>query len=197
VLPPAAPIVDSNEQTIVYNTATDVTPNVVGYKLQPTQACIVSGLHCYRTFTVSGAGTFTVLADGTLIFTPLDTFAGGSVTVTYRAYDLWGQNDQNTVKVNVSLPDAPSVDPSEVTVDYNHVANVTPTVYGAYIQVGEACLVDGDNCVKRLVVDGKGTFNVLDDGSVSFTPLDTFAGDSVTATYRATDFKGQTGENTA
>ena len=196
VLTPAAPVVDSLEQTIAYNSTTDVTPNVVGYKILGNQACIVSGLHCFRTFTVAGEGTFTVLEDGTLLFAPVDTFADDSVTVTYRAYDMWGQFGQNTVKVIVSLPDAPAVDPAEVTVDYNTVASVTPSVSGAHIQVSLACLVSGSTCVKQIVVTGKGTFNVLDDGSVTFTPLDTFAGDSVTATYRATDFKGQTGENT-
>jgi CshA-type fibril repeat protein len=194
VLAPAAPEVDPVDQTIAYGEVPTVTPGVTGFKLMPSQACIVNGLRCVKSFTVARKGTFVVQSNGDVTFTPISTFVEQTVVVTYRAFDMWGQSGENTITIQVSLPDAPQVNPAIVTVDYNTVATVAPAVAGTNIQVNLACLVSGNTCVKTLVVDGKGTFIVLDDGSVEFTPLDTFAG-SLTATYRATDFFGTPGEN--
>ena len=192
---PSEPVVSSVRKVVDYNTVETSVPSVVGALIQPGNACLVSGNECVSELSVANAGTFNVLDDGRVVFTPLETFAGATVTATYRAYDLWGQFDENTISIEVLLPAKPVVTASSKIVDYNQDAEFAPFVTGTLVQDGDACLVDGDACVTELVVEGKGTFFVLEDGSVTFTPLETFAGDIAWVTYRATDLWGQTGEN--
>ena len=195
VLPPAGPEVDEVVRTIEYNTPTEMTPNVSGFKPVPNKSCFVSGLRCVKTFTIRGAGTFTVADTGVVTFSPLSTFADGTVVVTYRAYDMWGQFGENTVTVTVALPDAPTVDPETQTIAWDEVATFIPVVDGANIQNNLACIVSGDSCVRSLTVPNVGTYLVLADGSVEFTPVLAFIGGTHTVTYRAVDQWGQTGKN--
>ncbi|MEY4367609.1 MAG: hypothetical protein RLZ28_1024, partial [Actinomycetota bacterium] len=195
VLPPAGPEVEAVVETILYNTPTEMIPGVSGFKLVPNKACFVSGLRCVKTFVIRSAGTFTVADTGVVTFTPLSTFADGTVQVTYRAYDMWGQFGENTVTVTVSLPDMPYVGPVTQTIAWDEVATLNPLVNGANIQNNLACLVSGDTCVRNLTVPNVGTFVVLSDGRVEFTPVLAFVGGTYSVTYRAVDLWGQTGEN--
>ena len=188
VLAPAKPIVSASLATVVYNGSVTVMPYVSGTKIDVSLACLVKGSDCVESLTVPGQGTFDVQADGSVKFTADSLFAGDIVWVTYRATDAFGQTGENTVAINVLLPVGPIVQPVNVTVDYNKSATFTPSYTGT--SVVSKCLVSALDCVSTVVVDGKGTFTVV-DGVVTFVPLSTFAGDSACVTYRVTDRWGQ------
>jgi len=197
---PTPPVVDPVVTKTPFNTTIDkITPNVNGYQIQPASACLVDpqdSSSCVKMVTIAGQGTFTVNIDGSVTFVPVDGFVGAVDTVIYRAFDVFGQSGQNTIDVTVSDNDAPTVDPLVDTTDYKTEITVTPVVHGWHIDPTKACLVDGFDCVTELTIPGEGTYVVNIDGSVTFTPVDGFAGTATPVTYRATDGKGKTGENT-
>jgi CshA-type fibril repeat protein len=160
---------------------------------------------------VPGEGTYTVNADGTVTFNPLDTFAGTVATpVTYQVVDTLGQIDSATITPTVTPPPINVVnDASSGLYDVNQVipvlTNDTPGAQWVLSSVKLCGLADAaatppvtaesaPNCTKTsLTVPGEGTYTVNADGTVTFNPLPSFTGTVATpVTYQVTDILGRT-----
>jgi hypothetical protein len=181
----AGPVAEPINTTVNYDTSAELTPVVTGITVMNDQTCLVSGSDCVKVLFVDGKGTFTVLENGDITFDPLSSFRGGLAWATYRAYDAWGQFAEGVVSVNVLFAAAPVVEPSSTIVNYNTPTSLTVNVTGEELVPSESCLVTEEGCVKHLVIAGKGTFDVLEDGTVTFSPDEFFVGGLVWATYRA------------
>ena len=151
---PTPPYVHHYEAEVDYATASEIVPVVDGTEIQPSLACIFDkDGNCVKEVFVENKGTFKVLDNGNVTFTPLETFANDTASITYQATDRWGQTGTGVLSIFVRLPQAPTVSPDAATVDYNQVATLAPAVVGTLIQPQNACLIDLDgNCVRQLLV---------------------------------------------
>jgi CshA-type fibril repeat protein len=139
---------------------------------------------------VDGEGTWTVdPATGAIIFTPEDGFTGNPAPVEYTADD--GQGHTTVSSVEVAYKPAAADDASTgntlgdaVTVDVagNDSAN---------LDASTVRLLDGDDPVTELTVDGEGTWTVdTATGAIAFAPAEGFTGDPAPVTYTVEDGRG-------
>jgi CshA-type fibril repeat protein len=139
-----------------------------------------------------GQGTWTVTDAGALAFTPAPGFAGATAPVTYRVADRNGTVAAARAVVTVGAgptaqPDAMVGAPGQPVV-VPVLGNDDPSE-GATWRPETLCLVDGDDCVLALVVEGEGTWTVGDDGTLTFLPEPGFLGTSE-VDYEITDTLG-------
>jgi CshA-type fibril repeat protein len=174
-----------------YVTDVSITPELTGTLLVASSVCLVpayDSTSCTQDPIVTGQGVWTLdVATGTATFSPADGFVGLVDPIEFCVTDAFGQIGCGYLKVEVLAPPAPTVLPVTTTTDYNTPITVTLDVAGTHVVPTSACLVTADGCVKTLVIEGQGTYVVNDDGSVTFTPLDTFVGPVTTVTYRICD----------
>jgi uncharacterized repeat protein (TIGR01451 family) len=145
------------------------------------------------TKTVPGVGTWSVNSVGLVTFTPVTGFTG-IATLTYEFTDSAGTSASNDITVIVT--------PSSVTANYDNgsTAYNTPiTITVASNDVAKngatldpATVIFTTNNGKTLTVDGQGTWQVTSTGSVTFTPLPSFAGSATPVTYQISDSLGNT-----
>jgi uncharacterized repeat protein (TIGR01451 family)/fimbrial isopeptide formation D2 family protein len=148
------------------------------------------------TVTVTGKGTFVRNPDGTVTFTPVAGFSG-TVTVPYVVQDSTNATtNQATISVTIRPPAAPVANPDETTTPYNTPVTLTPAVNDTAGSGGQLVpgTIDLDPATPgqqtTLVVPGKGTFTLNPSGTVTFTPVDGFAG-TVEIPYTIRDDAGQ------
>ncbi|MBW1639964.1 tandem-95 repeat protein [Microbacterium resistens] len=145
-----------------------------------------------KELVVPGEGVWTVNDDGTITFAPEDGFTGNPTPIAYTVEDEEG----NEVGANVVVTYLPEANDDEsrdnargatVTVPVldNDSDNLDPsTVNITDPSTGEP--------VKELAVPGEGVWTVNDDGSITFTPEEGFAGDPTPIRYSVQDRDGNT-----
>jgi CshA-type fibril repeat protein len=159
--------------------------------------------NCTQTsLTVPGEGTYTVNGDGTVTFNPLPTFVGQVATpVKYQAKDSLDRFVNTTITPTILPPPIPAAEPDAITDDYDKNQTYTPlandtrgaTDFPLLASSVKLCGIDPvqtpNSCDKTSVtVPGEGTYTVNPDGTVTFNPLDSFAGTVRTSvTYQAKD----------
>jgi CshA-type fibril repeat protein len=169
-----------------------------GATLDPTQTCIVSGASCVRTLTVAGEGTYTVNVDGTVTFDPVSGFTG-TASHTYRVYDVVGQSAEATLTVSVAGLPVLNDDLSSgayntdqvIDVLDNDAADSPATLDPSSVRICAVSTADVSCTSTSLTIPGEGTYTVNVDGSVTFNPLPSFAGDASTIKYVVEDSFGQ------
>ena len=131
-------------------------------------------------------GTVEINADGTLKFTP-DANFNGMTNVDYTVADGNGGFDTAWVKVNVTpVNDAPDAVDDMATVDEGEMVIIDV--------LSNDTDVDGDTLTVIKAVAPNGTVDILDDGTLKFTPDAGFTG-MTTVDYVISDGNG--GEDTA
>ncbi len=173
--------------------------------LDPTDATYTD------TLTVAGEGTWTVEADGSVTFTPVEGFHGPVTPVAYLVEDSNGTPATAVISVTVGAPrnayaepDRTTAKPGE-TVTLDPLANDKPSDNAEWDPTS-LCLVlpkgasaggaaAASDCVTRVIVPGVGTWVVV-DGTIRFTPEAGYS-DTAEITYRVTDTAGVTRSSTA
>ncbi len=138
-----------------------------------------------KTRRVPGQGTFEVDAEGNVTFTPEDGFIG-EVSIPYTARDANGNRldpAEITVSVSPIADDEASTPPGE-PVTFN-IAENDGDIDPASIDLDP----DTPGIQKEITVPGQGTFEVDDEGNVTFTPEEGFTGEA-SIPYTATDSDG-------
>lgn len=143
-----------------------------------------------EVLTVRGEGTWTLEpANGVLTFAPLPDFSGLTTPVTLQANDSFGSGS-GKILVKVGNPSAPSISTTIAATIFDTPITVLPQASGALMVASTACLVTETDCVKILTTDeGRWEINIR-DGSVTFTPLNGFAG-TASISYQIADSFGQ------
>ena len=155
------------------------------------------------TVTVPGEGTYTLnTTTGVVTFNPLPTFTGQAQTpVTYQVKDSLDRYVNSTLTPTVGPPPVPTATADALTRDYDTNQTYTPTsndtpgasdfpISATSVKLcGISPVQTPNSCDKTsLTVPGEGTYTVNSDGSVTFDPLPTFAGQVQTpVTYQAKD----------
>ena len=184
----------------------DVTVDVLDNDLPGTDATLVPGTVLLKdpsvgtwnaTVTVAGEGTWTVdPSTGKVTFDPEAAFTGTG-TVTYRVSDSDDNADEATLEVVIgAITPTASADlattPFAHPVDLAVLGNDAEGDDSAPLDHGTMPLKDpaDDTWKTSVTVDGQGTFAVLADGSVRFTPAAGFEGQADELTYRVADDNG-------
>jgi CshA-type fibril repeat protein len=144
---------------------------------------------CTQTsLTISGEGTYTVNANGTVTFDPLPTFRGTATAITYQARDTLGQYVDATITPTVTAPTAPVA-----TAQTLSVLRTGATATCLYVPSTTTC--DADNVIS---IAGEGVFTLNSaTGVVTFVAdSNAVAGSQTVISYRVTDITGQTATST-
>lgn len=197
---------------------TNVPP---GYSLVPSTLwlCNASEIapNCSTsTLTVTGEGTYTVIAGGSVVFDPLPSFSGTASPISYSVRDNVGRAISSTITVTVQAGAAPTAQPDTQSVlanvlngpvhsvDFKSIliSSLTQSALAAPGSAGLAsvCLLASGACdADGTVTTSDGTY-VLNatTGVVSFTPAIgvTSATNLAGITYQVTDASGATASST-
>ena len=152
--------------------------------------------HAWKSVVVvPGVGTYEVLADGSVTFTPAEHFSGTAPAIAYQVADANGTTAEADLVVTVGAPLGAEAKPDQgakpvtgpVTID--PLTNDTPS-QGATFVPSSVCLVNlSGDCVSTVTVPGVGTWVVNNDGTVTFTPVTGYRGPA-TIGYQVTDTNG-------
>jgi CshA-type fibril repeat protein len=159
---------------------------------------------CVATsLVVSGVGTYTVNAGGTVTFDPLPTFVGTAPAINYQVSDLLDRVMTSTITPTVGTPPAPTASPNTSTGVYdtnqtiNPLSNDSAGASSFPLVASSVKLCDPDsnpaevspNCsLTTLTIDGEGTYTVNPTtGVVTFNPLPTFTGTATAVNYQVKD----------
>ncbi len=149
-----------------------------------------------KVLTVAGRGTFSVTADGRVVFVAQPGFAGDLEPVTYQVGYPDGASEVARISVSVASPAPPvaSDDVANATTPGPASADVLANDHsGAGLRPESLCLPDAEACPSRLDVP-EGTWEVQ-AGKVGFTPAPGFTG-AVQVGYRIGDELGRQAEAT-
>ncbi len=176
-------------------------------------ACLTANL---STLTVTGQGTYSVNADGTITLVPVNNYYGTASSVKYIVQDSLGQVAGAQIQVVVSPPPATRATADSATAAFNTAivfnpfandAVEMPTSFPTYTTAGTATLVNSSvrlcsaqsitpgynsndtNCTATTVTTSAGTYVVnTSTGQVTFTPATGFIGtDSTPPVYGICD----------
>ena len=169
-----------------------------------------SAPNCTATsVTIAGEGTYSANpATGVVTFTPLSTFTGTANPVTYQAQDLAGQTASSTYTPTVVPP--PMANPLAQTGPRNTAQTydtfgAISTPAGTTVAASTIALCDpttnpaqsAPNCTATSVtIPSEGTYVVNADGTVTFTPVPSFAGTATSVTYQGTNNLGVAASST-
>ncbi|TPW73447.1 Ig-like domain-containing protein [Schumannella sp. 10F1B-5-1] len=204
---PPLPVANSDTGTTPQGVA--ITSNVLAndtapaaFPLQSSSLTLLDGAgNAVATRTIAGEGTYDVVS-GQIRFTPLPTFSGTATSVPYRVADSLGRTAQSTLTITVTPAPAPTATPDTKSTPWNTATSVSPLTNdnpgstAASFVASSVVLLDGANPVKSLTVAGQGSYVVNADGTVGFTPVDTFSGVATAVPYRATTTFGKTAQST-
>ena len=143
------------------------------------------------TKTIPGEGTYTVTPDGTVTFTPEKGFTGKGTGVTVKRVDKNGT--PVTAKYTPTVtPVTPTADPAETTDIQGKEQTGKPTFTPGNPDVPmddkvPATFEDGST---EKVISGEGTYTVVPDGTVTFTPEKNFTGKGTGVTVKRVDKNG-------
>ena len=192
-------------------TGATLTPSTV--KLCPLNATSpYTASNCNQSsVTVSGEGTYTANADGTVTFDPLPSFRGTVATpVRYVVQDSYAQVGSATITPTVNPPTAPVATPESQAVIPGGTATFSNLITGGGalatgtgLQTGNSngpCLVDPFDsvCKATFTIAGEGTWTVnRSTGVATFVAaVGASAGTKTPVTYKVTDVVGQTATST-
>jgi LPXTG-motif cell wall-anchored protein len=217
---PPPPTADNETSTGAYNTpqvidvltgdaaGAGATLNASSVKLCATVGTAKAS--CTLTeLVVQGEGTYRVNANGTVTFTPLDTFKGQASFVKYVVADSTTQLAEATIRPFVSDPAAPIATPQSKTVIPGGTATFT-TVTGtgglatapAPFNTSLTCLYTPNTTTcaagNTVSIDGEGVYTLNPSTGVVTFVADraVTAGTKTTITYKVTDIFGQTAVST-
>jgi LPXTG-motif cell wall-anchored protein len=164
-------------------------------ELDPTTVVIVDGGELVTELVVEGEGVWSVDPEtGAISFTPEDGFSGNPTPITYQVTDVEGETTQAAVTVTfapLAVDDESRANEQGAVVTLDVVANDT----GAGLDPTSVVIVDGDELVTELVVEGEGVWSVdPETGAISFAPEDGFSGNPTPIAYQVTDERGETAE---
>ncbi|UFU03564.1 tandem-95 repeat protein [Ruania suaedae] len=149
-----------------------------------------------KSLEVPGEGTWTFEESGEVTFQPLPTFVGVTTPAGYLVTDQLGNEAGSTLTVVVTAVDPVANDDSASTpfatpVTLEAGTDDTPGP-GGEIDQSLTVFTSGDatNEGTTLVTD-EGTWQVEEDGTVTFTPADGFTGTTAPVEYQITDTNGQ------
>ncbi|MGK7890218.1 MAG: Ig-like domain-containing protein [Leptolyngbyaceae cyanobacterium] len=146
------------------------------------------------TFTTPGQGTYTVDDEGNVTFTPENGFTGIATPINYTVNDNEGLvSDPATITVTVN-------DPPIATNDTDTTPKDTPTTFSI---TGNDNDSDGDLDLTTVDLDpttpgrqttlpitGEGTYEIDNNGNVTFTPDSDFTGIATPIKYTVADDEG-------
>ncbi|MEJ6490603.1 tandem-95 repeat protein, partial [Leucobacter sp. USCH14] len=162
--------------------------------LDPASVRIADGDARVTELVVDGEGTWTVDPEtGAISFAPAEGFSGNPAPIAYEVTDADGETSGATVTVTYA-PTAVAYEslnnPQGETVSVPVLANDLGALDPASVRI-----IDGEELVTELVVDGQGTWTVdPETGAISFAPAEGFSGNPTPITYQATDAEGETTE---
>ena len=171
----------------------------------PSSAPPESSPNCTLTaLTVSGVGTYTVNAGGTVTFDPLPTFTGAA-SVPYQVVDDLGQYASAVLTYTVTPPPAPvakddiSTGLLNVNQTINPLANddTSNPLIGLDETSVRLCATTptpqtAPNCTATSVTVVGGTYSVdLLTGLITFDPDNNFSGEAPSVDYQVTDTTSQ------
>jgi CshA-type fibril repeat protein len=206
------PVAQADTATTPYETAVTVLllandnagSSVVPLVPSSVQLFDPSTLVYASTVTLPGVGTYSVQADGSVVFVPVQGFTGTTPLLTYLVDDANGTIANATVSVTVGNPAAPVATHDEATTPQNipvtlHTLSNDTSDPAAPFDPASVRLLDSSNgtYTSTLSISGQGTYSV--DGStgdVLFTPVATFRGTATTVGYRVADEAGQLATST-
>ncbi len=152
---------------------------------------------------VTDQGTWTVQADGTVLFEPADGFSGLTDFVEYQITDSNGQTDTGTLRVNVRPGPVAVADRGttlqnvDVTISPldDDTAGQRPDGTAGQLDAASVVFTEADQPVgaeisadgKTLTVPGEGVYTVDGEGVVTFDPEPGFRGEATPITYAVTD----------
>jgi CshA-type fibril repeat protein len=181
-----------------------LVPNTV--RLCPTPSETVLATCTLTSLTVTGEGTYTVNADGTVTFNPLPSFSGEVQTdVKYVVKDTADQPTAALITATVGSPPVPTATNDSSTGGKDQDQTISPRANdaagtGATLDVTSVRFCSSNtetnlaNCtLTSLTVNGEGTYTVnTSTGVVVFDPEPNFVGTVLTsAKYIIKDITGQ------
>ena len=193
--------VDAKEDTGEANTGEPITIDVLANDsdleddIDPTTVKILDrDGNSVTELTIANEGTWRVdPSSGAITFTPEDTFTGDPSMILYTVKDRTGEVSL-PVKVTVNYPQtAPEVKDDRVEVEAGTtIVNVLENDWDAEndIDINSVKLVHPVNStlVDTLEIPNEGTWSVdRENGTVTFTPLDSFTGNPTPISYRVSD----------
>lgn len=208
---------DANQTiTVLANDAAasgaSLVANTVRLCPNPQPAAPYTAANCnLSTLTISGEGTYTANANGTVTFDPVPAFSGQVPTpVRYVVQDNLTQLASalitptvNPPAMPVATPETKSVIPGGTATFSNLVTGAGALATGSGLQTGNTngpCLVDPSDsvCKATFSIAGEGTWTVnRTTGVATFVALNNAtAGTKTPVTYRVTDAVGQTATST-
>ncbi|WP_460660094.1 Ig-like domain-containing protein [Kribbella swartbergensis] len=154
------------------------------------------------TVTIPAEGVYTA-AGGVVTFDPAVTFRGPGTQVTYQVADSNGTLTKARLWITVGLPPIAVADTAStkqgVTVTVDPLSNDSPGS-DAKLDSSTVGLLDPaartTGYVKKVTVQGQGTYSVQPSGAVVFDPLPAFRGKALAINYRVADSNGSTAAST-
>lgn len=176
-----------------------------------TDANCLAGTSTYAlsTITVANQGTYTVQANGAVLFTPLSTFYGTATPIKYTVADSNGQYGVTTITATVAQPGLSVANPDTTIgkmntaqyMDFVQTNDTTPsgiTLDPSTVkictsaQVGGACTIGASGIVTLDAAQGSYQRSSISNGRIAFTPTATFVGTATPITYQISDSLGRT-----
>jgi CshA-type fibril repeat protein len=173
-------------------------------------AAIQSASNCTVTrLTVENQGTYTVNADGSVLFDPLPTFAGTATAITYQVPDTIGRVVSATITPTITPAPNPVLAPDTSSGPFNTAQNM-PVLSNDLDNLApldqssvKLCKIDAPaeiapDCSLTDLTTADGSYSVdQTSGVVTFTPATGFIGTAtVVVTYAATDVLGRKASTT-
>ena len=220
VTAPAAPVATSQSKSVIPGgTATFTTVTGAG-GLATAAAGLNASLTCLIVpasspaicdtdgiVEISGEGVYTLNTSTGVVAYVADTTAsvGPKTAITYRVTDITGQTATSTLTPIV--PPAPTADNETSTGAYNtpqtidvltgDAAGAGATLNASSVKLcAEVGTAKASCTLTELVVQGEGTYKVNANGTITFTPLDTFKGQASFVKYVVADSTTQLAEAT-
>ena len=149
---------------------------------------------------ITGEGTFT-LVNGVVTYTANANATSGTKTaITYQVTDIFGQVATSTLTPIIPAPPTATNDTSSGAYDTNQTitpatndgANSPATLVATSVKLCAITSTVNTSCnLTSLTVANQGTYTVNANGTVTFNPLPTFAGQAAPVKYVIADSTGQ------
>jgi len=149
---------------------------------------------------ITGEGTFT-LVNGVVTYTANANATSGTKTaITYQVTDIFGQVATSTLTPIIPAPPTATNDISSGAYDTNQTltpvsndqANSPATLVATSVKLCATTSTVNTSCnLTSLTVANQGTYTVNANGTVTFNPLPTFAGQASPVKYVVADSTGQ------
>jgi CshA-type fibril repeat protein len=149
---------------------------------------------------ITGEGTFTLI-NGVVTYTANANATSGTKTaITYQVTDIFGQVATSTLTPIIPAPPTATNDTSSGAYDTNQTitpatndgANSPATLVATSVKLCATTATVNTSCnLTSLTVANQGTYTVNANGTVTFDPLPTFAGQAAPVKYVIADSTGQ------